>query len=83
MRLLTLNLSCENVYYPARKHFEKTNKKTSVTQTLLNKVKWTFLTTHLVPIIWNSCLFSAEVKSTAGLFSCLERRFCPCCWDIL
>ena len=25
MRLLTLNLSCENVKYPARKHFEKTN----------------------------------------------------------
>ena len=26
MRLLTLNLSCENVYYPARKHFEKTKR---------------------------------------------------------
>ena len=26
MPLLTLNLSCENVKYPARKHFEKTNK---------------------------------------------------------
>ena len=25
MPLLTLNLSCENVKYPARKHFEKTN----------------------------------------------------------
>ena len=25
MPLLTLNLSCENVNYPARKHFEKTN----------------------------------------------------------
>ena len=25
MSLLTLNLSCENVKYPARKHFEKTN----------------------------------------------------------
>ena len=25
MRLLTLNLSCENVLYPAQKHFEKTN----------------------------------------------------------
>ena len=27
MPLLTLNLSCENVKYPARKHFEKTNNK--------------------------------------------------------
>ena len=27
MPLLTLNLSCENVKYPARKHFEKTNIK--------------------------------------------------------
>ena len=26
MPLLTSNLSCENVKYPARKHFEKTNK---------------------------------------------------------
>ena len=26
MPLLTLNLSCENVKYPARKHFEKTNR---------------------------------------------------------
>ena len=25
MPLLTLNLRCENVKYPARKHFEKTN----------------------------------------------------------
>ena len=25
MPLLTLNFSCENVKYPARKHFEKTN----------------------------------------------------------
>ena len=25
MPLLILNLSCENVKYPARKHFEKTN----------------------------------------------------------
>ena len=25
MPLLSLNLSCENVKYPARKHFEKTN----------------------------------------------------------
>ena len=25
MPLLTLNLSCENLKYPARKHFEKTN----------------------------------------------------------
>ena len=25
MPLLTLNLSCENVKYPVRKHFEKTN----------------------------------------------------------
>ena len=25
MPLLTLNLSCENVKYPAQKHFEKTN----------------------------------------------------------
>ena len=25
MPLLTLNLSCENVKYPARKHFEQTN----------------------------------------------------------
>ena len=30
MRLLTLNLSCENVKYPARKHFEKTNIRMKV-----------------------------------------------------
>ena len=28
MPLLSLNLSCENMKYPARKHFEKTNTYT-------------------------------------------------------
>ena len=32
MPLLTLNLSCENVKYPARKHFEKTNKDYTITK---------------------------------------------------
>ena len=32
MPLLTLNLSCENVKYPARKHFEKTNTIKTVDQ---------------------------------------------------
>ena len=38
MRLLTLNLSCENVYYPAQKNFEKTNSEV-VTKVLANSNK--------------------------------------------
>ena len=34
MPLLTLNVSCENVKYPARKHFEKTNIYLSMQYTL-------------------------------------------------
>ena len=39
MPLLTLNLSCENVKYPERKHFEKTNISTYVRNISVNKEK--------------------------------------------
>ena len=39
MPLLTLNLSCENVKYPAQKHFEKTNiTNISITTTMITTI---------------------------------------------